>query len=59
MLPGSRQTEVADLEVAVGVEQQIGGLQVSVQHICGVDVLQPPQQLRRQRKCASKANGII
>lgn len=44
--PGPRQAEVTDLEVAVGVEQQVGGLQVAVQHVGGVDVLQAPQQLQ-------------
>ena len=45
--PGSREAEVADLQVAVGVEQQVGRLQVAVQHVGAVDVLQAPQQLRQ------------
>ena len=40
-----RQPEVADLEVAGGVEQQVAGLQISVENVSGVDVLQPPQYL--------------
>lgn len=40
-----REAEVADLEVAVGVQQQVAGLQVPVDHVRRVDVLEPPQQL--------------
>ena len=39
------QSKIADLELAVGVDQQIAGLQVAVQHIGRVDVLQAAQNL--------------
>jgi hypothetical protein len=42
---GARQAEIADLEVAVGVEEEVAGLQVPVQDVGGVDVLEAPQQL--------------
>jgi len=41
----ARQPKVADLEVAVGVQEQVGRLQVAVQHVRAVHVLQAPQQL--------------
>jgi hypothetical protein len=41
----ARQPEVADLEVAVGAEQQVAGLEVAVDHAGGVDVLEPAQDL--------------
>jgi hypothetical protein len=44
--PGACQPKVADLEVAGGVEQQVGGLEVAVQHRGRVQVLETPQQLR-------------
>ena len=34
----ARQPEVADLEVARGVQQQVARLQVAVQHVGRVDV---------------------
>lgn len=42
---GARQPEVADLEVAVGVQQQVAGLEVAVDHVGGVDVLEPAKDL--------------
>lgn len=42
---GTRQTKVAHLEIAISVEKQVGGLQVSVKHIGGVHGLQRPQGL--------------
>lgn len=41
----ARQPEVADLEVAVGVQQQVAGLQVPVDYVRRVDVLEPAQYL--------------
>lgn len=43
--PCAGQAEVADLQVAVCVDEQVRGLQVTVQDVGGVDVLQPPQHL--------------
>ena len=34
----ARQSEVADLEIAVLVHQDVGGLEVAVDHASGVDV---------------------
>ena len=42
-----RQPEVADLEVTGGVEQEVGGLEVPVQHVGRVDVLEAPGELVR------------
>lgn len=39
------KTEVAYLQVAVRVDQQVGGLQVAVDHVGSVDHLQPAQRL--------------
>lgn len=44
-LHAARQAEVADGEVAVGVDQEVGGLQVPVEDVGGVQVLQPAQHL--------------
>ena len=35
----SGKTEIANLELAVGVDKQVAGFEISVQHIGGVDVL--------------------
>lgn len=37
----TRQAKVADFQLAIGIDQQVTGLQVSVQDIGGMDVLQP------------------
>ena len=39
------QPEVADLELAVGVDEQVARLQVAVEHVGRVDVLEPTQHL--------------
>jgi hypothetical protein len=41
----ARQAEIADLELAVGVDQQVTRLEVTVQHVRRVDVLEPAQDL--------------
>ena len=33
-LVGAREAEVADLQIAVGIEEEVGWLEVAVQHIC-------------------------
>lgn len=43
--PSACQAKVTDLEVTVGVDQQVAGLEVSVQHVGTVHVLQPTQHL--------------
>lgn len=46
------QPEISDLEQElVRVDEYVGWLQISVQHISGVDELQPPQQLVEQQRC--------
>ena len=37
----SGQTKIAYLELAIGIDQKIAWLEVSMQHIGGVNVLQP------------------
>ena len=39
------EAEVTDLEVAGGVQQQVAGLQISVEDVGGVDVLEAAQYL--------------
>ena len=39
-------TEVADLEVTVGVDEHVPRLQISVQYVSRVDILQPSENLR-------------
>ena len=47
--PCPGQPKVADFEGAGGIDQQVGGLQVAVDHVGAVDVLQPTQHLQRDR----------
>jgi len=46
ILPDSGEAKVANFEVAVGVDEDVGGLEVTVQHIRGVNVLQASQYLK-------------
>ena len=39
------ETKITNLEITGGVQQQVAGLEISVQHICRVNVLQTPQYL--------------
>lgn len=61
--PGARQAEVADLEVAGRVEQQVAGLEVAVQHVGRVHKLEAAQHLRRAaggmqgRRASAKGAG--
>lgn len=41
----THQAKVADAQLAVSVEQEVGGLEVAVHHPRGVQVLQAAQQL--------------
>jgi hypothetical protein len=41
----ARKTEISDLEEALGIEQQVAGLHVSMQHIARVHVLERLAQL--------------
>ena len=40
-----RQAEVADLQIAIGVDQQVRWLQIAMQHVGRVDELDRPQHL--------------
>ena len=53
----AREAKIADLEVAVGVQQQVGRLQVAVKHVGGVNVLQAAQNLRR--RCVSNPKAHV
>ena len=44
-LPDSGEAKIADLEVAVCVDEQVAGLEVAVQDVGRVDVLEPAQHL--------------
>ncbi len=35
------QTEVADLQIAVLVDQDVAGLEITMDNACGVDILEP------------------
>lgn len=39
------KTSETNLEIAGGVEEEVGGLQVAVQHVGRVDVLEPSEDL--------------
>lgn len=55
------QPEVSDLEQQlVSVDEDVGGLQISVQDVRRVDELQSPQQLVEQQRgvTCSRARGI-
>ncbi len=43
--PGPCQSKVTYLEIAVGVQQQVAGLQIAMQHVGGVDVFEAAQEL--------------
>ena len=44
-LPDSGEAKIADLEVAVGVDEDVGGLEVTMEDVCRVDILQASQYL--------------
>lgn len=46
---GSGKAEITDAQVAVGIEQQVAGLQVLVHYTPRVQVLHPPQHLHHTR----------
>lgn len=46
---GAGQAEVADLELAVGVDQEVPGLQVSVEDVRRVQILERSEQLHTSR----------
>lgn len=41
----ARETKVANLELAVGIDEQVAGLQVTMQHIGRVNVLEATEDL--------------
>jgi hypothetical protein len=41
----SSQTKIADLEFAVGVDEEIPRLEITVENVGGVDVLEPAEGL--------------
>lgn len=45
LLETTSKTEIADLEVAVGVEEKVGRFEVTVDDVSGVDVLQTTENL--------------
>lgn len=45
----SGQTEVADFEFAIGVDEQVSRFQVSVEDICRVDIFEATQDLVYER----------
>jgi hypothetical protein len=54
----ARQAKVADLEVAVGVQEEVAGLQVAVQDVGGVDVLEAAQQLVEEVLRGEGVSGV-
>jgi len=54
----SCETEVADLELTVGVDEKIAGLEVTVQHVRTVDVLQTAQDLVDERLEVGVGEGL-
>ena len=51
--PGPGQPEVTDFEVARGIEEQVAGLEVTVQDVGCVHVLEAPQHLSAQQETAA------
>lgn len=35
----SRKAKVADLQFAVGIHEEVSRLEITMQHVCGVDIL--------------------
>ena len=46
---GAREPKVADLELAVGVGEDVFGLEVAVEDLCAVDVLEAAQHLVEEK----------
>jgi hypothetical protein len=42
---GTRKTEIADFEIAVGVEKKVGGFEISVKDIGGVESFEGSESL--------------
>lgn len=55
----SGQTEVADLEIAVGIHKQVPGFQISMDNLCGVDVLESSQQLVEEKLVVFLSEGLL
>lgn len=45
----TREAEIADLELAVCVDEQVSRLEVAVQNVRGMDVLEPAERLVDER----------
>lgn len=52
------QPKVADLEFAVGVDEQVAGLEITVQDVCRVDVLEAAQDLVDEGLEVSVGQGL-
>lgn len=52
------QTEITNLELAVCVDQQVSGFQITMQDVCGVDVLQSAKDLVDKRLEVSVGKGL-
>ena len=55
----SREAKVANLELTVGVDQKISGLQVTMQHVGRVDVLQAAKCLVDERLEVRVGEGLL
>ena len=54
----SGQTKVTDLKLAVGIDQQVSGLQITMQHVSRVDILQTAKDLVDERLEVGIGQGL-
>lgn len=54
----SRQAEIADLELAIGINEQVSGLQISMKDVGGVDVFETAQNLVNEGLEVSVGEGL-
>src|SRR5271155_3983468 len=45
----SGEAEIANLQLAIGIDEQIAWLEISVQHVCRMNVLQSTENLINER----------
>lgn len=54
---GAREAKVADLERAVGIDEQVGGVQVAVEDVRGVGVREAREELQ-ERVGGGRGGGV-
>lgn len=54
----SRQTEIADLKLAIGVDQQVAGFEITVEHVGAVDIFETAKDLVNERLEVGIGQGL-